>query len=133
MPLPTAVESWVELANQKNGHDNVAVVLMSCTITGDTVIVDEKTLRPPLPTQQNVGYPTELTEASKALLYGENEALTEIDTPTEEKPRRSLQALVLSILLLFTLSFVGVAGVLLWQNLQPTIPDSIQEPTTAPD
>ena len=133
VPLPTAVESWVELANQKNGHDNVAVVLMNCTITGDTVVVDEKTLPPPLPTQQTVGYPTELTEASKALLYGENEDLTEIDTPTEEKPRRSLQALVLSILLLFTLSFAGVAGVLLWQNLRPTIPDSIQEPTTAPD
>lgn len=29
VPLDAAVESWIELANQKNGHDNVAVVLMS--------------------------------------------------------------------------------------------------------
>ncbi|MEL6472110.1 MAG: hypothetical protein AAFQ74_20470, partial [Cyanobacteria bacterium J06623_4] len=28
VPLDAAVESWIELANQKNGHDNVAVVLM---------------------------------------------------------------------------------------------------------
>jgi protein phosphatase len=29
VPLDAAVESWIELANQKNGHDNVAVALMS--------------------------------------------------------------------------------------------------------
>ena len=133
VPLPTAVESWVELANQKNGHDNVAVVLMSCTITGDTVVVDEKTMPPPL-TQQDRGYPTELTEASKALLYGENEELTELDTPSEEKPRRSLQALVLGILLLFAISVAGVAGVLVWQNLRPAAtPDATQESTPVPE
>ena len=29
VPLDAAVDSWIELANQKNGHDNVAVVLMN--------------------------------------------------------------------------------------------------------
>lgn len=33
VPLDAAVESWVELANQKNGHDNVAVVLMHAMMT----------------------------------------------------------------------------------------------------
>ncbi|NEZ63686.1 serine/threonine protein phosphatase [Leptolyngbyaceae cyanobacterium CCMR0082] len=135
VPLPTAVESWVELANQKNGHDNVAVVLMSCTMTGDTVIIDDPITPPSITTQQDISYPTELTAASKALLYGESEEPTEMETPTEEKPRRSLQALVLSILLLIAVSVAGVAGVLVWQNLRPAaIPDDPQqEPITAPD
>ncbi|MEM7797294.1 MAG: PP2C family serine/threonine-protein phosphatase, partial [Cyanobacteria bacterium P01_C01_bin.118] len=126
VPLPTAVESWVELANQKNGHDNIAVVLMHCMVAGDTVVVDEK--MPPLATQPDT--PTELTEASKALLYGESEEPAEIgDTGlTEEKPRRSLQALVLTILLFIAISVAGVAGVFLWQNLRPNVPDNLQDP-----
>ncbi|MEM8614934.1 MAG: PP2C family serine/threonine-protein phosphatase, partial [Cyanobacteria bacterium P01_H01_bin.105] len=98
VPLPTAVESWVELANQKNGHDNIAVVLMSCTITGTTTVVDERTT--PLTAQQDMDSSTELTAASKALLYGESEEPAEaVEPPVEAQPRR-LQALVLSIVLL---------------------------------
>lgn len=131
VPLPTAVESWVELANQKNGHDNIAVVLMNCTISGDTEIVDERASAPSLTTQQDMRYPTELTAASKALLYGENEEPPEIDTETatatDPKPRRSLQALVLSMVLLIALSAAGVAGVFLWQNLRPSNPSNLQD------
>lgn len=135
VPLSDAVESWVELANQKNGHDNIAVVLMSCKLTGDTVVVDDAV---PPPMTMHQGDPTELTAASKALLYGESgdsEESPEVVEPLNEpKPRRSLQALVLSILLLIAVSVAGVAGVLLWQNLRPTtVPDSPQEPITAPD
>ena len=134
VPLPTAVESWVELANQKNGHDNIAVVLMSCTVTGETVVIEESDLPPSLATQQDIRYPTELTAASKALLYGESEEPADMETSdsTDEKPRRSLQALVLSIVLLIAVSVAGVAGVLLWQNLRP--PNNLPEvPSTTPD
>ena len=128
--LPTAVESWVELANQKNGHDNIAVVLMSCTLTGQTVVVEENTL-PPLAAQPD--QPTELTAASKALLYGESEEPPELDTPTEAKPKRSLQAMVLAILLLIAFSVAGVAGMVLWQNFQPSVPTEPQDSLTTPD
>ena len=135
VPLPTAVESWVELANQKNGHDNIAVVLMNCMVAGDTVVVDDRTPSPPLTPQQDA--PTELTAASKALLYGESDEPVEFNnaaTVPEEQPRRSLQALVLSILLLIAVSVAGVAGLLVWQNLRPSTPNNQQDTTiTAPD
>ncbi len=35
VPLDAAVDSWIELANQRNGHDNVAVVLMNAIVTGE--------------------------------------------------------------------------------------------------
>ncbi len=134
VPLPTAVESWVELANQKNGHDNIAVVLMHCKVAGETVIVDDMT-PPPSLTEQDLGT-TELTEASKALLYGEGEEPAEIEDPvtaTETKPRR-LQAFVLSIVLLIAVSVAGVIGVVLWQSLGPTTDENFQDtPITEPE
>lgn len=124
VPLTTAVESWVELANQKNGHDNIAVVLMSCTISGDTVVVDESLEPPSLTAPQDTAYATELTAASKALLYGEGgdgEDLPDDDlqADTAPQPRRSLQALVLAMVVLIAASIAGVAGIFLWQNFRP--------------
>ncbi|MEA5465765.1 PP2C family protein-serine/threonine phosphatase [Leptothoe sp. PORK10 BA2] len=134
VPLPTAVESWVELANQKNGHDNIAVVLMHCTVDGETVIVDDMP-PPPSLTEQGLGA-TELTAASRALLYGESEEPAEIGDAVmsdEAKPRR-LQALVLSIVLLIAVSMAGVIGMLLWQNSWPAPDENFQDvPTTEPD
>ncbi|NEP60421.1 MAG: serine/threonine-protein phosphatase [Symploca sp. SIO2G7] len=130
--LPTAVESWVELANQKNGHDNVAVALMSCTISGDTTIVDTGRSSPHLSAQTLP--PTELTAASKALLYGENEEPADMGSVTASvEPRRSLQVLVLGILLLIAISIAGIAGVAIWQTLRPSIPENLQDtPIPAP-
>ena len=139
VPLTTAVESWVELANQKNGHDNIAVVLMSCTVKSDVAVAVPQP--PTLATQQDAaGYPAELTAASKALLYGESygegEEPADIDAAgaTDDKSHRSLQALVLSIVLLIAMSVAGVTGVLLWQNLLPSGSDDLPDvPITEPD
>lgn len=135
--LPTAVESWVELANQKNGHDNIAVVLMSCTISGNTVVVEDGAAPPPGLNPQQDAYSTELTAASRALLYGESaDPAEDIDPaiPTDPPPRRSLQALVLSIMLLIAVSVAGVVGVFLWQNFRPSAPNNLPDsPTTEPD
>ncbi|MBD2259209.1 protein phosphatase 2C domain-containing protein [Pseudanabaena sp. FACHB-2040] len=67
--LESAVASWIELANQKNGHDNAAVVLMHFKATTKTPVAlsTEVMDRPE-------GPQTELTAASRALLYGETPA-----------------------------------------------------------
>ncbi|MEO0867358.1 MAG: protein phosphatase 2C domain-containing protein [Cyanobacteria bacterium J06642_11] len=134
VPLGEAVESWVELANQKNGHDNIAVVLMGCTISGNTVVVDERLSPPSLTAPQNDAYATELTAASKALLYGENvesdESPDVATAETDPKPRRSLQFLVLGIVLLIVTSMAGVAGIFVWQNFRPGPADPLDPPIT---
>jgi protein phosphatase len=33
IPLEAAVQSWIELANQKNGHDNTSVVITYCRVS----------------------------------------------------------------------------------------------------
>ncbi|MEO1095441.1 MAG: protein phosphatase 2C domain-containing protein [Cyanobacteria bacterium J06638_28] len=66
--LPSAVESWIQLANQKNGHDNVSVVLLQAKSFAGA------TYEPPEEAVPSEEAPVDnLTDASKALLYGEGE------------------------------------------------------------
>lgn len=64
--LESAVASWIELANQKNGHDNTAVVLMHCKTS-----VKASVALPAQPTDRYETPANELTASSRALLYGE--------------------------------------------------------------
>ncbi|MEO0534265.1 MAG: protein phosphatase 2C domain-containing protein [Cyanobacteria bacterium P01_A01_bin.123] len=75
--LEAAVESLIELANQKNGHDNASVVLMRCRVSPEVVRPGSLTTR-----QDNLQF--EMTEASKALLYGEIDPVT--GKPPEAEP-----------------------------------------------
>ncbi|MEM1309935.1 MAG: serine/threonine protein phosphatase, partial [Cyanobacteria bacterium P01_H01_bin.153] len=68
--LQSAVDSWIELANQKNGHDNVAVTLMHVKPFFDKVY----SAMPEPPTEEVPSTEDDLTDASKALLYGEEAA-----------------------------------------------------------
>ena len=150
VPLDAAVETWIELANQKNGHDNVAVALMSVdrlnpaeeaevegngaetvagfrgakmpTTSGRVGIV------PPLPPSRQAS--EEMTAASRALLYGEDE---DDDTPltaeeraaveTGAKSGRSLgQKLVTLILAAIVLGVIGAGGWLLWRHFESPRP-----------
>ena len=147
VPLEAAAESWVELANQKNGHDDVAVVLMSVHIdeTGDrselsptnevvagTSGLANSPLTPPKdPTQ------TEMTAASRALLYGETEEDDRPLTPEEmaavktelESSKPGSQKLITALLAAIVIGVVGIVGWLLWRTFEPvqTPPPSTEQ------
>ena len=128
MPLTTAVESWIELAHQKNGHDDVAVAIMSCQVTSSLAAV---TAPEPLVPQQDESQPTEMTEASRALLYGE------VDEPSEPpavpiRAQPALQTAAIALAGLVAVGIMGVAAVLLWQNLSPSVPPELEPSPTAP-
>lgn len=78
--LQSAVDSWIELANQKNGHDNVAVVLMHAKpLTNQAYGAT-----PEAPADTETDAEADLTDASKALLYGEEDAETDATDATEK-------------------------------------------------
>ncbi|MFK8181844.1 MAG: PP2C family serine/threonine-protein phosphatase [Phormidesmis sp.] len=153
VPLEASVDSWIELANQKNGHDNVAVTLMSINMVDEagnqvgptsqhqeTVVVDgdgdgnaAQSTRPPVkggaitaPSARALETTTEdMTAASRALLYGEDEDDDTPLTPEEIEAvnveptgsnRSRGQRLVTSLLALIILGIVGAIGVLLWRT-----------------
>lgn len=105
--LPSAVDSWIELANQKNGHDNVSVVLMQAKPFLDTAYGAAS----PEPTAEpEEAAETDLTDASKALLYGEEEATDPEPVSTEGAPKPTVPRWWILTIALGILFFAGLAG-----------------------
>ncbi|MGC1307441.1 MAG: protein phosphatase 2C domain-containing protein [Phormidesmis sp.] len=134
VPLADAVDSWIELANQKNGHDNVAVALMSVNMLGgessDATAPGDSSEVVAQPGQkatnliaipQPPGQSEEMTAASRALLYGEDD---DDDTPLTAAEMAAVETeaaragsggrkLLIGLLALLLLAAVGVAAWLL--------------------
>ena len=113
VPLDAAVDAWIELANQKNGHDNVAVVLMHAMMTGNeepTLSVSaaasrganagrtavaganvraDEALRAMNSQTATATLPRPMTAASRALLYGEDD---DDDTPLTPEEKAAVTA-----------------------------------------
>ena len=98
------MDSWIELANQKNGHDNVSVVLMQAK-----PFLDPTYGTTPEPTAPADDTPADdLTDASKVLLYGEEEATAAASSeggPTATVPRWWVTVVAIGILF-----FAGLIG-----------------------
>lgn len=108
--LAAAVQSWVELANQQNGHDNTSVVLLQCLVSPDAPLLFEPAELPKMPSPQS-----ELSEASKALLYGEE--VTPATVGRSPKPALSPWAIRVGLAVLLVAA--GALGVAAWRHSDP--------------
>jgi len=102
--LETAAAEWIKLANQKNGHDNVTVVLLHCHVSSSM---------PPVmlpPTAQEPG--SDWAETSRALVE-ESSASATVPSQSTEKSRslKPLWAILILALLL-------VGGFVAWRQTQ---------------
>ncbi len=125
LSLNAAVQSWINLANEQNGHDNTSVVL-SCYFVSEEppALFDPKQVETTVQSP-NTRLQSELTAASRALLYDESVAIQKQE-PTASPARRNLLTLlgVLAFLVI-----VGVGGYTLWLTSQPqnSPPQSVPE------
>ena len=107
--LQSAVDSWVELANQKNGHDNVAVALMHVK----PLLQNAFGAPPETPdAADDTATEADLTDASKALLYGEEAAVPSADDPANSSgaPKAVVPHWWLAIVAFGILFFAGLFG-----------------------
>jgi protein phosphatase len=117
--LDAAVASWIELANQKNGHDNTAVVLMQ-----------HKVLSPTMPpADQGAAAPgkSDQVPTDGAVLYGESPPTEEVPDDgedLEEKRKLPLWVWVLAAIALI----LGISGIWIMTR-SPSPPD---DPTIPP-
>lgn len=115
--LEAATEFFIKLANNKNGHDNTSVVLTYFRISPEPLVLFEPT---PVASKELTLPEMQLTDASKALLYGEG---TENQSPEEagvvptrgRRRENNLWATVVTVLVL--LFGVGVFGLTAWRLL----------------
>lgn len=113
--LDAAVASWIELANQKNGHDNTAVVLMSCRTTAKATAVS---LAP-----REVVPASELTDASRALLYGESPQ-EDREHLAELQPRSGIPIWLWAIAVMIVVAGIVGGWILSRQLLNPGVESS---------
>lgn len=122
--IPDAVASWLELATQQNGHDNASVVLLHCKVFPEAV--PQTTPEPQasaLATQQDVNPEDELTEASKALLYGEADEPDGAEAGEEDGPVPAPSPLITILTAMFGVAIVLGAGLLVWWQFTRGTPD----------
>ncbi len=82
-----AVDNWIAIANQKNGHDNISVVLTHCRVSPEYLMP----VTPSQPLAEIDEAESELADSSQALLdldIPSAEAPAVSPTPTEVKKRR---------------------------------------------
>jgi protein phosphatase len=113
--LEQAVLSWIDIANQKNGHDNTSVVLLRCRVTDAP---DPEIVEPEEPVDE--AEPEDFTAASRALLYGDEESqMQPVEPEPIAPPKKSLSPWILLALGAIVVIFGGL-GFIFWQRFNPS-------------
>ncbi len=114
--LESAIQSWVDLANQKNGHDNTSIVLTYCHVSS------------PLPEMRLPN------DAKVDLTVPSNLSLPGIEMPVAEavsSKRNRSNPVVLTIRIILMLILTGAIGVGIWYSVDPVkfqqVRDSIEK------
>ncbi|MBD2342750.1 PP2C family protein-serine/threonine phosphatase [Anabaena subtropica] len=84
MTVEDATHHWINLANEKNGHDNISVVLTLCRISKEYLVP----ITPPQPlVKVSEAEPAELeTYPEESILTESSQALLDLELPDEPSP-----------------------------------------------
>lgn len=114
LTLDEAVQAWIDVASEKNGHDNISVVLLQCQVSPQY----PQPLEPKLPPAPLVSQ-SELSESSRALLYGDEEESEVETTDPTTRSRQTANPVAIAFGLAVLMFLVGVAGVAAWRQINP--------------
>ncbi|MBD2463882.1 protein phosphatase 2C domain-containing protein [Oscillatoria sp. FACHB-1407] len=115
MPLEIVAQTWLELANRHNGHDNISIVMLYCRVTQEEPTLFDPNA-PATPSELTPISP--LSEASRALLY-DQDAEEDLEPVSEEPQRRSPNYLALTFGLLVLFILLGGMGLSIWRQVDP--------------
>jgi protein phosphatase len=116
--LEETAQAWIDLANQKNGHDNISVVLLQCAVS--STVTDP--VLPPLSEPEEAGW----VPSSQALMEEDSTGPSRRRSPVTAKPHR-WEWLPSAVGFLTALAIAGGIGFFIWHSKQQTVP-----PTPSP-
>lgn len=125
LSLEDAVEGWIDLANQKNTHDNTSVVLTYYRVSPIDIVPIIRALPPASDTkaeqeqQEQPKQQYQLAASSQALLdldVSEPPVLDKIQTPAKQQRRRKWWVLLGGLLAFFGGASLGLVA---WWRLSP--------------
>lgn len=124
LTLEEAVHAWIKLANQKNGRDNVSVVLAHYRLSPDYLVpVTQKKLQIELVEEKQVEIVPEEPQPEESELAESSQVLLELDilpiSETSNTTQRQRKPLVLLLRLLALLLVGATVGLFAWQQWQP--------------
>jgi protein phosphatase len=131
--LETAAQTWLDLANRHNGHDNASLVLMHCQLNPEQALPQSPRIRTSPSATAAASSEADLT-ASAALLYGETiDREPEAANQTGRKSRRAtvlpkrkalsqstLDGWVIAIGVAALTFVLGALAVAIWREVAPT-------------
>ncbi len=109
--------AWIDLANQKNGHDNTSLALLHVRVSTPVPVVNLPSVEPPI---------SRWSEASHAL--AEPPTASE---PETAPPARSGKGLLILAVLALGLLIAGV-GAVVWREMNSQAPRQEQSPPASP-
>ncbi len=115
--VESAVESLINLANQKNGHDNVSVVLSCCRVSPENPVVLEKIANTSLTTPVIIS--AEFVESPNVYMDAELVAPEEVKPVDIAQERNWKISLGAGLGLLILLIAAGAFGLTTWWLLNP--------------
>ncbi|BAZ69505.1 MAG: protein phosphatase 2C domain-containing protein [Pelatocladus maniniholoensis HA4357-MV3] len=125
LTLEEAVDAWIQLANQKNGHDNVSVVLTHCRVSPDYLVpVTQKKLQIEVVEEKQVEIVLEeALQPEESKFAASSQVLLDLDisatTQTDDNTQPQRQPGVLLLRLLALLLGSTIISLFAWQQLQP--------------
>jgi protein phosphatase len=136
--IEDGLKAWIDLANDKNGHDNTSIVVMRCRISPEKLVLFEANKLPNQEVQAG-----EMSDASKALLYDTEAAAVHEPQPLGKSDRtgannaNNANNIWPAIATFFSIVLVGgaIALVGFWQ-LNPEAFEQFQEqlfPSDSPE
>jgi protein phosphatase len=129
LTLEDAVNQWIHLANQKNGHDNTSVVLIHCCVSPGQLIPVNPTLPLVEIQRAELEAPTELTKSAQALLTLDMKqaGVATTSAQTVNNPGQQKRLLLLGGLLALIVGGVSLGLFARWQMNSQTFQQMCQQ------